>query len=70
MHREELVVGPGVDKIVLRRHQLKPDDQGLDPANKEEKERSNGVGNTDLLVVDGCQEADNAGLLEGTCPYA
>ena len=53
MHREELVVRLGGQKVLVRRAELPADHQGLGTAEHQEEERREEVEIPDLLVVRG-----------------
>ena len=52
VHGEYLVVQVGIQDGPIRLSKLEPDQHGLNPADEEENERSYGIENADLFMID------------------
>ena len=66
MHGEDLVVGLGAEHVAAGPGQLRPHDQRLHAGQEEEGEGRVDVAHADTLVVDGGEEAGQAG---GVLPH-
>ena len=62
MSREQLVVLARRQQREIRPRQLQPHHQCFDPAEGEKHERRDDVPDADLFVIDGAEEAPDAGL--------